>query len=168
MSYKNKTTGGFFTGLIGIIVILIIIIIGYYFIKSKSVYNDYQTKTSEETKDSALQTVNVSNGTNNGVSIGTSVNLGITRTFTVNYTDAGFNPNTLEINGGDIVRFVNQSNGGMDVSSNPHPSHTDYPAFNENATVNAGGTFEFTFDQAGTWSYHNHLRPNLGGTITVK
>ena len=134
----------------------------YYFIKAKTGHNG-------ETASSTPQTnVSVSDSANNNINVGTSVNLSITRTFTVNYTDTGFNPSTLEINKGDIVKFVNQSNGGMDVSSNPHPLHTDYPAFNENITVDAGGTFEFTFDQVGTWSYHNHLRPNLGGIVTVK
>ena len=87
---------------------------------------------------------------------------------TVNYTDSGFSPASMTIKKGDTVVFVNQSSESMWVASNPHPTHTDYPAFDEKATVGSGGSWSFTFDQVGTWDYHNHKSSSDTGTIVVE
>lgn len=56
----------------------------------------------------------------------------------------------------------------MWVASNPHPIHTNYPAFDEKAPVINGSSWSFTFDKIGTWGYHNHRNPSSGGTIVVE
>jgi plastocyanin len=87
---------------------------------------------------------------------------------TVTYIDTGFSPKTVTIKKGGTVTFVNQSSGGMWVASNPHPTHTDYPAFDEKATVTKGGSWSFTFDRVGSWGYHNHQNSSNTGTVVVE
>jgi len=86
----------------------------------------------------------------------------------VNYTDTGFSPFSLEIKKEQTLRFNNQSTSGMWISSNPHPTHTDYPGFDQKKVVFRGEYYEFTFTKVGTWGYHNHINPNQTGKIIVK
>jgi len=87
---------------------------------------------------------------------------------TVTYDGTKFTPSTMTVKQGDSITFVNDSTGGMSVASNPHPSHTIYPEFDQYKTSAKGQkTFTFVFDKVGTWGYHNHANPSVGGTVTV-
>lgn len=86
---------------------------------------------------------------------------------TITLTAAGFSPGTLTINVGDKVVWINESGIDATVSSNPHPTHTDYPPLNLGSFPN-GGTLSLTFDKVGAFGYHNHLNPNQSGTIVVQ
>lgn len=84
------------------------------------------------------------------------------------YTDDGFDTSGIgTIQVGDTVRFINNSSGSMWVASDEHPTHTIYPEFDQNSSVGSGGTYDFTFERAGTWGFHNHVRSSHTGSITV-
>ena len=83
--------------------------------------------------------------------------------------ETGFEPRSLSISLGKTVRFINHhSSSTMWIISDPHPTHTAYPALNEKVAVPSGGIFEFIFNKAGTWKYHNESDPTKTGTIIVK
>ena len=100
----------------------------------------------------------------------------------VEITADGFNPKTLTINAGDTVTWVNKDSGGHWPASAMHPTHEVYP----DSSITKCGTDEqknifdactalvksekwsFTFNNVGTWNYHDHLDPSLWGTIIVK
>src|SRR3989344_2515228 len=102
----------------------------------------------------------------------------------VTYTDEGFEPKAVTIKKGDTIRFVNQAETGMWVGSNDHPTHTKYSgsamsehcigsdplagAFDTCRALSAGEFWEFTFDNTGSWGYHNHRRSSDTGTIAVE
>ena len=157
----NKNT------IIGIIIVVILIGGGIlYFTSNNNIGSTTgTTQSGSNTQDAETPDVNTT-----GVSGGVGVTVTIAKTVTVNYTGSGFNPATVEINKGDTVRFVNQSSGGMWVASSPHPTHTDYPSFDEKGTVQNGSSYEFTFLKVGSWKYHNHVNfPGGGfGTVVVK
>lgn len=86
----------------------------------------------------------------------------------VELSDSGFSPATVTVKQGQKVKFVNSSAGKMSVASNPHPTHTIYPEFDQYKTSQRGmAQFEFTFEKVGTWGYHNHANPSQTGTIIV-
>ncbi len=87
--------------------------------------------------------------------------------FTVNFTDNGFVPKSLTVKVGTTVRFTNESSGQMHVASNPHPTHTLLPGFDELQAVDKGGFYDYQFIKVGTWGYHNHLTPQVTGTVVV-
>lgn len=92
-----------------------------------------------------------------------------TKTVTVNYTGSGFSPNTVTINAGDTVRFVNTGQtAAVWPASNPHPIHTDAPGFDARRPLDTGGSYSFTFTRAGTFGYHNHLNLAQTGTVVVR
>lgn len=82
----------------------------------------------------------------------------------VEKTDAGFSPDSVTIKKGAAVKFVNKSSTPMWVASAPHPTHTDYPEFDQKAN---GDIFTFAFAKVGSWKYHNHSPFSPGGTVNV-
>jgi plastocyanin len=93
----------------------------------------------------------------------------------------GFDPSKVTINQGDKVIFENIGTESRWPASNIHPTHRSYPesdiqicgtpqagaAFDACDGVLPGGTFEFVFVHAGQWPFHDHINPQLKGSITV-
>lgn len=100
----------------------------------------------------------------------------------ITITSSGFSPSTLTINKGDTVTFVNQGSSSSWPASNVHPTHTSYPGssiqkcgtaeanniFDACHGLRKGESYSFTFNDVGSWRYHDHLRPSSGGTIVVR
>lgn len=100
---------------------------------------------------------------------------------TVTYSDSGYSPSTLKVKKGDFVVFENKNSKMMWTASAVHPTHKVYPG----SDIKMCGTntlvaifdackgyvldesWEFKFDNQGTWKYHNHLQPNHTGTVVV-
>jgi plastocyanin len=85
----------------------------------------------------------------------------------VTFTDKGFSPSLATVKVGTTVTFVNESGGQMWVASDPHPTHTLLPGFDELKSVGNGGTYDYAFTKVGTWTYHNHINPAVKGTVVV-
>ncbi len=83
---------------------------------------------------------------------------------TVIYSNNGFSPSVVRITAGTEVVFINQSSQAMWVASNPHPTHSLYPGFDQRGS---GDSYSFIFDRSGDWVYHNHLSPFHEGSIIV-
>ncbi|MEK6824273.1 MAG: hypothetical protein AABY02_00300, partial [Nanoarchaeota archaeon] len=63
-----------------------------------------------------------------------------------------------------------------------HPSHKNYPGsdiakcgtseastiFDACKGLAQGESYSFTFNEVGSWNYHDHLNPNLRGTVIVE
>src|SRR3989344_7530720 len=72
----------------------------------------------------------------------------------VEITAAGFNPNTLTVNEGDIVIFINKEAKSHWPASAVHPTHNVYPEsggcigskFDSCKGLRQGETFTFRFD----------------------
>ena len=97
---------------------------------------------------------------------------------TVTYQDGSFRPQTVTIQQGQSVRFVNEGDGQMWVGSDQHPTHTQYDGTSVNEhceggvssfdQCTTGQTFTFTFEKSGEWGYHNHVNASAGGTVIVE
>ena len=99
----------------------------------------------------------------------------------IDYTKDGFSPKLLTILVGDTVTFRNTINDELWPASTVHPRHRDYPGsgiekcgseeqnkiFDACRKFRSGGTYSFTFNEVGKWSYHNHIRSLRGGSIIV-
>lgn len=87
----------------------------------------------------------------------------------VTISSSGITPRTFTIDVGTVVTFQNQDSVSHQISSNPHPSHSDLPGFD--LVIGAGVSRSFTFSRAGNWGYHDHLSPfdsKFQGTVTVQ
>jgi len=72
----------------------------------------------------------------------------------------GFNPSTLTIRVGTTVIWKN-------VSSVPHTVTSDDGQTFDSGNIAVGGTFRFTFKNAGTFSYHCNIHPYMRAIIVV-
>ena len=111
---------------------------------------------------------------NNGATGGTE--------YAIEYTSEGYAPNKLTIKQGDTVKWVNKSAVEMWPASAKHPTHEVYPSSSitkcgtsEEAGIldackgiPADGSFSFTFDEVGSWFYHDHLDSKKFGQVIVE
>lgn len=87
---------------------------------------------------------------------------------TVRYTTSGFSPTIVTITKGSSVQFTNETNQQMWVASDPHPTHSAIPSFDQQTGVGMGGTYIFKFNETGKWYFHNHLNSSRSGLVIVK
>ncbi len=80
----------------------------------------------------------------------------------------GFSPKTITVKVGTTVTWVNKDTDLLQVASNPHPTHTDYPALNSVGLIKPGESKSFTFPVVGKSGYHNHLEPDKTGEVVVE
>lgn len=100
----------------------------------------------------------------------------------VTYTDAGYSPPTVRVKAGASVVFRNNSSQSMWTASDQHPTHRNYngtslsehcaqmgnTVFDACTGTQPNGSWSFTFNQVGSWTYHDHLHPANAGTIIVE
>ncbi|OHA22597.1 MAG: hypothetical protein A3H57_01975 [Candidatus Taylorbacteria bacterium RIFCSPLOWO2_02_FULL_43_11] len=81
----------------------------------------------------------------------------------INFTDAGFTPISMQVKLGQTIRFMNL--GGKLMWIVPD---SNYPEFAQANPVSRGEYWDFTFNKAGTWRYHNKEDASKTGTISVQ
>ena len=101
---------------------------------------------------------------------------------TVTYSDSGYSSSPVTIKKGGVVTFENKSSKMMWTASAMHPTHKVYPGsdiikcgtslqvgiFDACKGYGVGESWEFKFNEQGTWKYHNHLQPSHTGTVIVE
>ncbi len=88
---------------------------------------------------------------------------------TVMVTVHGFVPEKLTVKKGTYINFVNLSDTeSVDVESDDHPTHKKFPQLNIGPIKNGFTSALVKYDTPGTYTYHNHLNPNMKGTIIIK
>jgi hypothetical protein len=77
---------------------------------------------------------------------------------TINILPTGVTPKTVTVPVGSRVNFANQSSSNIEISSDPHPIHTECPPLN----IGPLGPGQFgqtgVFNTPRTCSYHDHGR----------
>jgi plastocyanin len=90
---------------------------------------------------------------------------------TITLTSSGVNPANVTINVGQSISLVNNDSRAHEISSNPHPVHTDCPALNF-GTLNPGQSkTSDALTVARSCGYHDHLDPSNSlwqGQVTVR
>ncbi len=96
-------------------------------------------------------------------------------------TDQGFEPDFIRIAKGATAIFKNKGDKLHWPASDFHPTHTLYPGsgikkcgtseeekiFDACRSLKKNEQFSFTFNEAGTWSVHDHLHPGLTMVIGI-
>jgi len=98
------------------------------------------------------------------------------------FKDGVYTPSEITIQAGERVTFRNGSDRSFWPATDLHPTHTNYPGssigkcgstsegklFDACKPLPAGSEYSFTFTEAGSWTFHDHLRPSARGTIIVE
>ena len=91
---------------------------------------------------------------------------------TITITASGVSPKNISVPAGSRVTFVNNDSRVHDMSSNPHPTHTDCPEINQVGFLQAGQTRQTgNLNTVRTCGFHDHNRDtdqSLQGTITIQ
>jgi plastocyanin len=92
-------------------------------------------------------------------------------TMTIN-ANGVLTPSSVTINSGESVAFVNNHTGDHQMSSDPHPNHTDCPAINAVPTLRNGQSGQTNaLTTSRTCGVHDHLNDgnaSLRGTIVIR
>jgi len=88
--------------------------------------------------------------------------------YKIEMTPAGFSPKELTIKKGDKVEFINRDTVKRWPASGPHPAHTICQGFDSKPGVAVGESYSFTFSEAKTCPFHDHLNPSIFGKIIVE
>lgn len=87
--------------------------------------------------------------------------------FTILMTPEEFVPSELTIKKGQSVQWSNEDTDYRWPASDLHPIHEIYPEFDPREPLAPGESWVFTFQRAGSWRYHDHLRPGERGVVIV-
>jgi plastocyanin len=89
---------------------------------------------------------------------------------TVTIANGRVSPAAVTVTVGQSVNFVNQDGRTRNISSDPHPDHTQCPAVTVGNLANGQSRATAALTVARTCGYHDHDdpdNPNVKGTITV-
>jgi hypothetical protein len=93
-------------------------------------------------------------------------------TSTITITASGANPRSITVSPGTRVTFINNDSRNHDMSSDPHPDHTDCPAINDVGFMTAGQTKSTgNLNTVRTCRFHDHNDPfntALQGSIVIQ
>ncbi|MBS3060350.1 MAG: hypothetical protein J4432_02480 [DPANN group archaeon] len=105
------------------------------------------------------------------------------QTHNIDMSNSGFSPGVLTVKKGDTVTFTNTGSRGIWPASEVHPVHNAYPGsgiqkcfsggdtsmiFDACGDISPGESYSFTFNEVGTWQYHDHKQVGNKGTIIVE
>ena len=98
------------------------------------------------------------------------VNPVVTNTITI--TASGVSPKDVQIAPGTRVLFMNSDSRSHNMSSDPHPEHTDCPEINQVGLLAPGQSRETgNLNSVRTCKFHDHDLPNstsLAGAIVIR
>lgn len=80
----------------------------------------------------------------------------------------GFSPSNITIPAGTAVRFTNKDAKLHWPASGIHPTHQVCPGFDSLKPLQPGESYSFTFTEAKTCPMHDHLNPQVRGSIVVQ
>ncbi|MDP1689285.1 MAG: hypothetical protein Q8L47_04125 [bacterium] len=103
------------------------------------------------------------------------------REFKITFLADAYSPKELTIKKGDTVTWVNNGDRKTWPASAVHPSHKNYPGsgiekcntsaeatiFDACRGIEIGKSYSFSFNEVGSWGYHDHLQASVFGKITV-
>ena len=75
--------------------------------------------------------------------------------------DNDFEPTSISVSVGDTVTWTN-------TGSNPHTVTSDEEGVWDSGTLDSGATFTFTFEEAGTVTYHCNIHPSMQAEVVVE
>jgi len=114
-----------------------------------------------------------SSGSSSGPTTPSTTPAGAVAATTIRITANVASPKDIIVSRGSQVTFINNDNTSHNMTSNPHPDHTDCPEINQVGFLSAGQskqTGNMTTNRT-VCGFHDHDAPNvagLQGTITIQ
>ena len=150
---------------ITIIIILIVIVIGAYIIFSNSSSNTNTTENTQTTSTGPVsdQNATIDTQTTTTVTQPTVPKITVTpipKEVSVDIRNFAFSPSTLTIKAGTKVTWTNNDSVSHTVTS-------DSGSLLDSPVLSPGESFSFTFNSAGSLSYHCKIHPMMKASVAV-
>lgn len=88
---------------------------------------------------------------------------------TVQINSRSFEPQTIKIKKGQAVTWVNKDSRPHHIMADPYPTGDSLKSLNSVEPLAQDESYTATFEQAGTYTYHDQLNPaRLKGTVIVE
>ncbi len=84
------------------------------------------------------------------------------QTTTVDIKDFAYTPTKIQVKKGTTVTWINQDTIGHDITPDRENDN-----FRASELLDKGETYTFTFNEAGTYTYHCSPHPYMKGTVEV-
>ena len=161
-----------------IALIIIVAVIGYFSLNDRRIAQNSENNTTDQNTGSAPTPTE---SENSNASTNSTDDNAASET-TIVYSDSGFFPKEVTVKKGSVVTFKNESSLKMWPASAKHPTHEVYPGssitkcntpaasaiFDACKGISRSESWSFTFNEVGSWAYHDHLKPTYFGKITVE
>ncbi len=85
----------------------------------------------------------------------------------VTISQTGYMPREIKITKNTIVTWTNTDPSPHTVGANPYPSHNSLRSL-ASPSLAKGQGYSYTFNQPGTYFYHDDLNPTLNAKIVVQ
>ncbi len=167
-----------------IVLVIVLVIAGYFLLKDTDKKIELENNTATELQDNETETGEAagsveSSGDESVSGLSGTVDVKVEsgpEEIIVIYSDSGYSPKEVNIKVGTVVTYKNESSLSMWPASAKHPSHSGYPTtggclgstFDACRGVLPGESWSFQFDIAGSWGYHDHLKPSYFGKVVVE
>ena len=93
----------------------------------------------------------------------------VTNEALITVTNDGFDPATITIAKGTQITWTNGATEPHQVAADPYPKNDSIPGFDSTIILQQDESYSFTFEQTGTFTYHDELNPmNIKGSIVVE
>lgn len=135
-----------YTWFLTAVVIVTVLIAGYLLLTTKAKETNQKNNTQNSAKTAKLKQIGIK---------------------TVELNASGFNPQTLTIESGTRIVWVNKSGADGSVNSDNHPTNLLFPFLNL-GRFSSNTSVSVLFEKSGKYTYHNALNPDQKGTIVVK
>lgn len=90
-----------------------------------------------------------------------------TQSLIISIKDSGYIPGDATVNKGTTVTWVNEGSKLHTVSSNPYKENTELPSLVSDP-IKPQDTYSYTFNDAGTFKYHDELDPKINAQVVVQ
>jgi plastocyanin len=151
--------------IIGVLVVVAVLVIAAFLVFSPSTSQEALAPTS--TPEVAVS-LGAPIDTTSATPSASPTTVVVSEAVVISMTDTGFEPATVTVAPGTKVTFMNNGQAAHWPASGPHPTHTNLPGFDAKKGLATGESYSFTFDKVGTWGFHDHLNPQLFGSVVVK
>jgi plastocyanin len=83
----------------------------------------------------------------------------------VNIQGFAFSPQTITVSVGSTVTWTNLDSATHQIAADPgQPDIADLSS----PSINPGGMYSYTFQKAGSWTYHCSIHPSMKGNVIVQ
>ncbi len=90
------------------------------------------------------------------------------RIYTVFYNLGVFSPTNIRIHVSDTIKFQNDSDDPIHISSDETDDSPNLPGFDSIGDIPPTSSFAYTFTRQGVFGYHNKFNKNERGTVIVR